>query len=344
MSKFVSAIFMLSFVVVAWSFPVSAQSDDFSEKLKPISELPAKVKTKAGEIGLFVDWKNQAESKVDVYIVNRSAKAVTLGHAYGNCYLKMEVQNEKMNWDRIELYQDEMCGTGLGQFSFKPGHWIKQSHSVQSTTAAALAKPAVAPAKNPVETVAELQAAIKKIKDFMARARLTKDAYDDYIAKIKGLESDLATAQKAAAMAQAKEAAIGPGANPDTVKPNPKSENRLVRLRLYDFNCRSASNEATMLFSNFAMIESCKRDSAAIRFADIGHLRGIIFDKVRFAPLPTSLPGLSPKVTAVQSLERSWHPVEEVQATLNEIINGKDEKLIEAAKLVRQIVMKRQSK
>lgn len=336
LTQYCSFSVLAIFVSSLLSFSVFADEP----KMNPISELPKSAKTKDGEIGVFVDWKNVANSQVQVFIVNRRDKPVTLQHAYGRCYLKLEVQNQKKTWDRVEVHIDEMCGTGLGEFVLKPGTWLQQSHSVsflRNPNAKQATKNASVDTK---KVIAELEASIAKMREFMTRARFTKEGLDKYNAQIKELEDQLVAAKGLQRKHDALAAQLPVKEN--TVQLAGKPENRMVRLRMYDFACRSASNTAPMLFDNFDAIKKCQGDAHAIRYADIGKLRAIIFDKVKFEPQQMGgLPMQNPKLMAVSALARSWHPVEEVTSTLNEIIEGKDDALVARAKAVQSEIFER---
>ena len=324
--------FAFRWVVLFWvvAIPVLGTSSSvFAQDARPLTELPENVKTTDKEVGIFVDWKNVANSQVQVFIVNRSDKPLTLSHAYGNCYLKLEVQNESKKWERFEAHSDELCGTGLGTFELKPGQWVQQPHGISLVRKPIQAAPKIAPKAAPKDTetvIADIEASIAKIRDFMSRARLTPQGLADYNAKIKGLEDQLEEAKAVQAKNKAMAAQIKD--RKETPKPVNNSENRLVRLRMYDFACRAKSNTSSMLFDNFDAVKNCKRDVYSIRYGEVDFLRKVIFNKVKFVPIQAGpVPFGDPQSMAVSALERSWHPVEEVTATLNEIIAGKDEKL-----------------
>lgn len=285
----------LSILLLAMAL-VSQLSAQTEPELKPLSELPGSVKTTDGKVGMFVDWTPDENGQVKVYVVNRSDEAVTLRHAYGSVYAKIEAQNEEGNWERAEWQGIETCGTGLGAFDLKPGHWMTQTHRINVAKASDVDKDAI-------------RKEIEEIKDFMQRARLTKAAYDERMNRIAELEKQL-------------EEADGNGL-----------VTRKVRLRIYDQNSRAFSNvgEAAIDPSN---IEMAKNDIFAIQFASIERLRAIILgdEEVEIAGPGRGLM-ISPVTTAIYALGQKDHSIEDVTDILKTFIEKEtDESLIELAK------------
>lgn len=264
-------------------------------EMKPVGELPDTVKTTDGEVGLFVDWETDKNSAAKVYIVNRSEEPVTLRHAYGSAYLKMEADNGKGVWERAEFHISETCGTGLGEFTLQPGHWMTQTHRIQTEL----------PAKQNTEAI---ENEIKEIRDFMARARLTQEAYNERMNKIAALEKQLADADQT------------------------NFEMRTVRLRIYDAGSRAISNSGQAVV-NLSFIEKAKHDVFAITFADIERLRAIILgtEEIEVRKPEFGLPFV-PREIAIYSLGQSTHSIEDVTDILQSVIENESETLVEIAK------------
>ncbi len=265
-------------------------------EMKPVSELPDSFNTQDGEVGLHVDWESDKNGEVKVFIVNRSAEPVTLRHAYGSAYLKLEAENTTGDWVRAEFHISETCGTGLGEFTLQPGHWITQTHGIQTSL----------PEGQKTDAIEQ---EIKEIREFMARARLTQEAYNERMAHIAALEKKLEESD---------------GRN---------FEERTVRLRIYDGGSRAISNSGTAVV-NLANIEKAKHDIFAITFADIERLRAIISgtEEIEVKQPEFGLPFL-PKPTAIYALGQSNHSIEDVTDILQSVIkNESDASLVEIAK------------
>lgn len=275
---------------------VSLLSAQIEVEMKPISELPDNVKTADSELGMYVDWTPDENGQVKVFVVNRSDEAVTLRHAYGSVYAKIEAQNDEGDWERAESQAIETCGTGLGQFALKPGHWITQTHRINVVKAADVDEDAI---RNEIE----------EIRDLLRRARLTKEAYDERMNRIAELEKQLAG---------------GTGGGLET---------RKVRLRIYDANSRAFSNTGEAAIDP-NQIELAKKDIFAIQFASTERLRAIILgtEEVEIVG-PGRGFALSPVNTAIYALGNSTHSVEDVTDILQAFIEKEaDENLVNMAK------------
>jgi hypothetical protein len=319
-------IYTLTFLVGLALVSPDASAQD-GPQMASVASLPTHVKTPPKQVGLYVDWSHAIDAQATVFVVNRSDKPVLLQHAYGNCYLKLEALAKNGNWERTQSYFFEQCGTGLGQFTLKPGHWFKQLHGF--ATPPTPARPAKQGQGNAVE-IENLKQQIAEIKQFMTRARLTKEGYNSRIQEIKTLESKVSNLETEAQVKKTGD---------DSTSPLNAIVERQVRIRIYDNNCRSYSNIGKASVS-LPMIEQCKQDPMAILFADIHFLRGVIFDRIDFRLLPNGPVTPNPKHLAIQSLAQSWHGSEEVEATLSEIIGGDDETLATIAKLLRDRIEK----
>jgi len=308
-------------------------------QLRPLDRLPAKVKTKENEVGVFADWKNVVDSKVTVYVVNRSSKSVKLQHAYGSCYLKMEAQNQGNKWERVEPQTQEMCGTGLGEFELKTGHWFSQTHPVVLPPKKGVDNPDsnMQKQKDLESKIAEMQKSVADIKEFMTRARLTQEGYNERIAKIKSIEDAIDAAEvelkHQIAIDQKTRVAV------EQVTDQQKYT-RTVRLRIYDTHCRSFSNEGKAVIDP-GMAKGAKQDAFAIRFADFETLRGIINGKIEFKPLDEGPMTIKPKQAAVSALVAPWHPAKERMAILQELVTGEDQYLGLIAKSVLTVLEKK---
>lgn len=266
-----------------------------AQDVKPIADLPNEVKNQIqeGAIGLHVDWEIDETSEVNVWLVNRSVKPIILQHAYGNVYLKLEAKNSDGQWERTQVHRDEQCGTGLGTFELKPGMWVSQKHGI-----AVLSQVRI--------PAAELERQITELRDFMTRARLTKEGRDDMLAEISALEEALGKAK-------ARESA------------GPTIEERPARIRVYDQNFHGFSNEGTARV-NLELIEDCKSDPMALRFADLSELRKILNGELVFEPAFAGPMTIDVRVNAILALGRPWHPAEEATAILDELVESDDEK------------------
>jgi hypothetical protein len=257
-------------------------------RLETIETLPEFVQTSDGEIGVYTNWEANENGMIEVYTVNRSENSAKLQHNNGTLYLKMEANNEEENWERCEIYISPTCGTGLGEFTLKPNQWLMQPHWVQSSQPEAPDTPAI-------------ENEIQEIKDFMARARLTKPAYDEKMATIAALETRL------------------------EVLKSEKWEKRTVRLRIYDESSKAFSNEGTS-FVRVNEIEKCKGDAFAIKFASTERLRAILGDPDSFnaTETPYGIP-LDVKHAAILALAAETHSVEDTTEILTAFTNTETE-------------------
>ncbi|GAA5511287.1 hypothetical protein [Novipirellula caenicola] len=110
-------------------------------------------------------------------------------------------------------------------------------------------------------------------------------------------------------------------------------ERRPVRLRGYDVNFRIASNSG-IANVDIDVIEDAKRDTMAIRFANIDELKDIIYERIKFDLLvPPYLPR-RPRQHAVWALGAPHHPHDEAMKLLRDLSVDKDQDLAAEAKSV----------
>lgn len=286
-------LFTLSMVMLFSSISVAQTSPTQSQ----IDKLPATVESIKGKLSLFTDWKANQDGALTVYIVNQSGEAVPLDYCYESFDFKLEAKNDQGGWERTAVHIDATCGTGCGTMKLNTAHFVSGQF--------------MPPANQAKSQVEMCQKEITEIKDFMKRARMTKDAYDERMARIATLEKQIAQNRIE---------------GDDWVK-------REVRLRMHDVSARAVSNSSHQMV-NAASIENAKRDVLAIRLASVERLEAILSGKEKFVAFKSEF-GLpfNPNVTAIQTLTRSDIPQATAKRVLENVVSAnEDKKLVELAK------------
>lgn len=263
----------------------------------PIDKLPTTAKSIKGKLSLFTDWKANDQGALIVYIVNRSGKAEPIEYCYESFDLKLEAKNDQGVWERAAVHIDVTCGTGCGTIKLNPAHFVRGEFML--------------PANQAKSQVEMCQKEITEIKEFMQRARMTKAAYDERMARIEMLEKQVAK---------------------NRIEGDDWGK-REVRLRMYDVPSLVVSNTSHQMV-NTASIENAKRDVMAVRVASVERLEAILSGKEKFVAFKSDF-GLpfDPKATAIQTLKRADIPQATAKRILQQVVTtNEDEKLVGLAK------------
>ncbi|MFK7770099.1 MAG: hypothetical protein AB8B55_23015 [Mariniblastus sp.] len=258
------------------------------------SDLADDVAINAGTFELFTDWKIDKHGRVKVFVINSSNKPVKLDYGYGNPKLFLEAKNENSVWDRATVHYDETCGTGLGVYELQPGNFSVGQFSLAPDNDAERGR---------------IQIKIKKIRDLMARARMTKEAFDAKLTEVHQLEKQLVENSKNWAKREIRIRTFGPDENSIGVS---NSSNRQVDLRA---------------------IENSKRDSMAIRTASLERLEAIITGTEVVKLLESGGIAMNPIHLAIYSVGRAGHSIEHATAILERVVaESKNETVVNLAK------------
>jgi len=118
---------------------------------------------------------------------------------------------------RIQTRDFRPLPGGYGNGSGTLGRWIQQNLD-KDKAGANTTKPVAPPNAANGKEIAQLETRVKQIKNFMARARLTKEARDRFLAEIKRLENRIAELN-------GKPQVVRPPVRPP-VKPNPNARKK----------------------------------------------------------------------------------------------------------------------
>ncbi len=87
--------------------------------------LPAHVDAPDGQVTLYADYGGvQTDGYVPVYLVNKSADALTIEAQDGDIYLKLQYQDEDGNWIRAQPHRYSWCGNSYYEVELQPGFFV----------------------------------------------------------------------------------------------------------------------------------------------------------------------------------------------------------------------------
>jgi hypothetical protein len=116
-------------VVLGCGAPAAAQPGAHrSGAARPIAELPARVVAADKAVTLFADYQSVAGGQIQLYLVNRSAHAMTLPTQDGVLYIKLEAAVPKQGWARAQRHVYSSCGNSYDGMVLKPGHFVRVPH------------------------------------------------------------------------------------------------------------------------------------------------------------------------------------------------------------------------
>lgn len=109
---------------------------------KPNAELPKHVPAQAGKLTLFADFaaagknkmpddergpwpdERRPDSRVPLYLVNRTEQAVSLPFQDGDAKLRLEYRKAKGEWVRAQPQYASWCGNSYYSRELKPGQYL----------------------------------------------------------------------------------------------------------------------------------------------------------------------------------------------------------------------------
>jgi len=105
--------------IVSFAFVLAAQALNAQKPTDvAISELPSGVPSTEGKVTLFADYSRAKKSSpIDVYLINRSDRDITLSAQDGDVYLKLEGKSDDGTWTRVQPHAYSWCGNS---YDFKP--------------------------------------------------------------------------------------------------------------------------------------------------------------------------------------------------------------------------------
>lgn len=122
-----SRAMMLVALLAIWAnagFLLARQPDEWN--CKPLEQLPEHVPAVQQKITLFADYDHpRKDGCVVVYLVNRTAEAITLKGQDGDLYLKLEYENEAGAWVRAQPHAYSWCGNSYHTREIEPQRFIE---------------------------------------------------------------------------------------------------------------------------------------------------------------------------------------------------------------------------
>lgn len=119
---------VIAIVLLHCAVAVGSGNGDLSPQ--QLENLPASVPAMPGKATIYADWDSAKDGSVSVYIVNRTTSVIRLGTLYGRLHLYNEAESKSGEWERSEVYVEELCGVGHGEGKLPPGTWVSQSESI----------------------------------------------------------------------------------------------------------------------------------------------------------------------------------------------------------------------
>lgn len=119
---------VITIVLVHCAVVVGTGNGDLSPQ--QLEDLPASVPAMPGRATIYADWDSVKDGSVSVYIVNRTASVIRFDTLYGKPHLYNEAESKSGEWERSEVYVEELCGVGHGEGKLPPGTWVSQSETI----------------------------------------------------------------------------------------------------------------------------------------------------------------------------------------------------------------------
>ncbi|WP_395753723.1 hypothetical protein [Prosthecobacter sp.] len=95
--------------------PVVVSGEIVRTKGTPIAQLPEGIPSTEGKVTLFADYARAKKGEpIDVYLINRSEKDISLNAQDGDVYLKLEKENADGTWTRVQPHVFSWCGNSYG--------------------------------------------------------------------------------------------------------------------------------------------------------------------------------------------------------------------------------------
>ncbi len=92
----------------------------------PLKELPDNIKPQDGVVSLIADYAHDPKlANVQVFLINRTDKEISLPNLDGDIFLKLETQNEDGQWVRAQTHQFPECLLSYASaYKVAPCHYI----------------------------------------------------------------------------------------------------------------------------------------------------------------------------------------------------------------------------
>lgn len=115
--------------VLCQAGPAAAQLGGHQSSVaRPVAELPARVVAADKAVTLFADYASARGGQIQLYLVNRSAKALTLPTQDGVLYIKLEAAVPKQGWTRAQRHVYSSCGNSYDGMVLRPGQFVRVPH------------------------------------------------------------------------------------------------------------------------------------------------------------------------------------------------------------------------
>jgi hypothetical protein len=119
---------VIAIVLIHCAAVAGSSNGDLSPQ--QLENLPDSVPAKPGKATIYADWDSVKDGSVTVYIVNRTTSVIRFETLYGKLHLYNEAESKSGDWERSEVYIEELCGVGHGEGQLPPGTWVSQSESI----------------------------------------------------------------------------------------------------------------------------------------------------------------------------------------------------------------------